>query len=154
MADLELQELPQRLQEGVILVERGALDQAQMIFAGYLERHPESSVSLSYAGLLACMKDRQASKGLQFCQEAVRRDPGEALCHLNLSKIYFTVGDRYQCVRSLHRGLKIRSPYRPLLMGFYRTIGLRRKPVLPFLSRNNVLNNLLGRLTWRLKGLG
>lgn len=152
MADLELTDLPARLQEGVALVERGAYEQAQNLFMGYLENHNESSVALSYVGLLTCLKDRQASKGLPMCQEAVRRDPGEALCHLNLAKIYFALGDRYQCVRALHRGLKIRSPHRPLLMGFYRTIGLRRKPVLSFLSRNHMLNNLLGRLTWKMKG--
>jgi tetratricopeptide (TPR) repeat protein len=151
MADLELQDIPPRIREGMALVDRGVLEKAQEIFEGYLEAYPESTLALSYVGMLKAVRESQTRQGIDMCTEALRRDPNEALCYLNLSKAYLTEGDRYQCVRTLHRGLKIRTPHKDHLMGFYRIIGLRRKPVLPFLSRNNPLNQLLGRLTWKLK---
>ena len=150
MADLELQDIPQRIREGMALVELGRVDQDLDLFAGYLQAYPESALALSYLGMLRAARGVEVSEGLAQCQLAVNRDPQEALCYLNLSKAYFAAGDRYQCVRTLHRGLKLRTPHRKLLMSFYQTIGLRRKPAIPFLSRDNVLNNLLGRLTWKM----
>jgi predicted Zn-dependent protease len=150
MADLELQDVPQRIREGMALVDMGKLDRAQELFEGYLQAYPDSSLALSFLGMIRAVRGVAVSEGLAQCQQAVARDPQEALCFLNLSKAFLAAGDRYQCVRSLHRGLKLRTPHRGLLMTFYKTIGLRRKPVIPFLSRDNFLNNLLGRLTWKM----
>ena len=150
MADLELQDVPQRIREGMALVDQGKLDRAQELFEGYLQAFPESTLALSYLGMLRAVRGVAVSEGLAQCQQALTRDPQEALCYLNLSKAFYAAGDRYQSVRALHRGLKLRTPHRPHLMNFYRTIGLRRKPVISFLSRDNILNNLLGRLTWKM----
>lgn len=152
MADLELQDLPLRLKEGVQLVERGALDKGRALFEGYLEIHPESALALSYAGMLRTVKDGLIHEGLDMCREAARRDPQEALCFLNLARAYLAMGDRYQCVRAVNKGLKLRSPHREYLNAFYSTIGRRRNPPIGFLSRNNPINALLGKLSWRLEG--
>ena len=81
------------------------------------------------------------TEGLDLCQEAVRQDPDEPLCYLNLAKAYMAI----------HRGMRLRSPHRQRLLDYYKTIGVRRKPVLAFLSRDNPLNEFLGRLSWRLR---
>lgn len=150
MADLEIQDIPQRLKEGILLAERGGLDKAQTLFENYLETHPDSTLALSYAGMLRAAKDGAVHKGIDMCQEAARRDPKEALCFLNLARAHLAAGDRYQCVRAIHKGLKIRTPYRDYLTIFYSSIGRRRNPPLRFLGRNNPLNNFLGKLSWKL----
>src|SRR5512135_2791871 len=137
MTDLELQDVPERIKQGMALVERGALGTAQELFEAYYQANPTSALALSFVGMLKAAHSHQYPQGVSICQEAIKKDPQEALCHLNLSKAYFAGGDRYQCVRALHRGLKLRSPHNTDLMVFYPFIGLRRKPVLPFLSRDN-----------------
>ena len=103
MADLEIQDIPQRLKEGILLAERGGLDKAQTLFENYLETHPDSALALSYAGMLRAAKDGVIHKGLDMCQEAARRDPMEALCFLNLARAYLAAGDRFQCARAILR---------------------------------------------------
>lgn len=134
-----------------MLVDRGQLNQAKRLFEGYLETNPDSALALSFVGMLKCVVEGQANEGVDLCQKALRKDPRESLCYLNLAKAYLTRGDRYSCIRTLHRGLKIRSPHREYLLVFHKTIGVRRQPIIRFLARNNPLNNLLGRLTWALK---
>ena len=151
MVDVSVVHIPERLREGMLLVERGQLDEALKLFGGYLELNPDSALALSYSGMLKAVQGGQVMQGMSLCQQALKKDPREVLCYLNLAKAYLTSGDRYLCVRTLHRGLKIRSPHRELLLNFHKTIGVRRSPVIPFLSRNNPVNNLLGRLTWTLK---
>ena len=150
MADLEIRDIPQRLKEGILLAERGGLDKAQTLFEGYLETHPDSALALSSAGMLRAAKDGAIHEGIEMCQEAARRDPKEALCFLNLARGYLTAGDRFQCARAIHKGLKLRTPYRDFLTISYSSIGRRRNPPLRFLGRNNPLNNLLGKLSLRL----
>ena len=150
MADLEIRDIPPQLKEGILLAERGVLDKAQNLFESYLETHPDSALALSYAGMLRSAKDGALPKGIEMCQEAARRDPKEALCFLNLARVYLAAGDRFQCVRAIHKGLKLRTPYRDFLTISYSSIGRRRNPPLRFLGRNNPLNNLLGKLSLRL----
>lgn len=150
MADLEIHDLPQQLKAGIKLVEHGGLDKGRVLFEDYLEKHPDSSLALSYAGMLRAVRAGMVNDGLDMCREATRTDAGQALCWLNLARVYLTTGDRYQCVRALHKGLKLRSPYRDYLMGFYGAIGRRRNPPLRFLSRNNPINTLLGKLSWKM----
>ena len=151
MVDVSVVHVPERLREGMLLVERGQLDEASKLFEGYLELNPDSAMALSFVGMLRAVHGGQVTQGTSLCQQALKRDSREVLCYLNLSKAYLASGDRYLCVRTLHKGLKIRSPHRELLLNFHKSIGVRRSPAIPFLSRNNPINNLLGRLTWSLK---
>lgn len=151
MTDVSVVHVPSRLKEGINLVEKGALDGARSLFEGYLEMEPHSVLAQSFVGMLRVVQGGQVSQGLDMCQEALRRDPKESFCYLNLAKAYLTSGDRYLCVRTLQRGLKVRSPHRDYILTFYRTIGIRRPAVLRFLSRDNPINEFLGRLTWKMK---
>ena len=115
----------------MLLVERGELDEATRLFEGYLELNSESALALSYVGMLKAVQGGHVTEGISLCQQALKKDPREVLCYLNLAKAYLTSGDRYLCVRTLHKGLKIRSPHRELLLNFHKTIGVRRSPVIP-----------------------
>ena len=154
MPDLSVVDVPPRLKEGIELVEKGLLERAKVLFEDYFKIYPESPIAMSYVGMLTACEEGRGARGLALCQEAAQKDPEEPLCYLNLSKAYLACGDRFLCVRALHRGLRLRSPHRELLVSFYKTIGMRRKPPIPVLSRDNPLNRILGRLTWRLRSGG
>ncbi len=152
MADLEMVDVPQRLKEGIKLVNIGNLETARDVFQGYLDAQPDSALALSFLGMIKGVHDGDHLEGLEQCQEALRKDSDEPLCYLNLAKVHLTMGDRFQCVRAIQRGLRQKSPHRGQLMGYYRTIGIRRKPPLRFLARNSFLNEILGRFSWKIKG--
>lgn len=152
MADLEMVDVPQRLKDGIKLVNQGSLEEARYVFQGYLDAQPDSALALSFLGMIRGTHDGDQLEGLEQCQEALRKDSDEPLCYLNLAKVHLAMGDRFQCVRAIQRGLRQKSPHRAQLMGFYRTIGIRRKPPLGFLPRNSFLNEILGRFSWKVKG--
>lgn len=149
MVELELKATSPRIREAIMLVETGRLREAQALFTAHLDQNPGSPLAQSYIGYLMFLLDGMKREGLQLCREASRKDPDEALCLLNLAKLHHTMGDRRQCVKILHAGLKLRSGRQDLLMDFFRVIGYRRRPVIAFLSRDHLLNKYLGKLTWR-----
>lgn len=135
-------------------MERGEFDQAWKVFSQLNAREPGNAIVLSYLGMLQSIKAGKVFEGLDICIMACKKDPQEALIYLNLSRCYLAAGDRYQAVRSIHRGLKLKSPHMGILVNFYKAMGMRRKPVLRFLHRDNPLNIALGRFTWKFAGRG
>jgi hypothetical protein len=64
---------------------------------------------------------------------------------LNLSRVHLLLGNRRKAVAALETGLKIHAGYDALLR-LREEIGFRRPPVIGFLSRDNILNQVLGRM--------
>jgi len=151
MVDVVTIRIPPRIKEGISLVDQGKFKQAQDIFEGYLEVKPDSALAMSFAGILKSQFSGQPEEGLELCRKAMERDTEEALIYLNLAKAYNQVGNRYQCVQVLYKGLKIPSPHHARLEQYMKTIGVRRPLLIKGLNRNHPLNDIWGRLTWRLK---
>lgn len=102
------------------------------------------AIYYSYAGYGAARFDGSLKEGLKLCKHAIKLDPEEPDNYLNLARVEMLRDNRRSAIRALHRGLRVR-PGHPRLVDFKRAIGYRRRPVLPFLSRDNRLNVWLGR---------
>jgi tetratricopeptide (TPR) repeat protein len=150
MKTTELRTVPQDVSRGILLLEMGQLDQARDTFAAHLDKHPDSALGLSFAGLLMFLLNGDSQEGLRLCQDALRRLPDEPLCYLNLAKICYAMGNRRLTVKHLHRGLRLRTGRTDLLLAFFGTIGFRRNPAISFLPREHFLNKYIGMLTWKL----
>ena len=61
------------------------------------------------------------------------------------------LGHRQRAVRAVTRGLEV-APEDPALRAALESMGWRRRPVLPFLSRHNPLNVWLGKVRHRWQG--
>ncbi|MCB1057312.1 MAG: hypothetical protein KDD11_17570 [Acidobacteria bacterium] len=110
------------------------------------ETAPETtlpSVFYSYLGLSMAHCEGRREEALNLCRYALRLDLEEAENHLNLARIYLMLRRRKSSLRALRNGLRL-SPYHRRLRELERQLGIRRPPVLPFLSRANPLNHLLG----------
>jgi hypothetical protein len=88
--------------------------------------------------------------GLELCRHAVQVQPFQPENYLNLAATYLLVGNRRLAVKAMREGLRIDSTHAGLV-DLNRQLGIRRTPPVPFLSRDNPLNQLLGRLTYRLE---
>jgi hypothetical protein len=104
----------------------------------------------SYLGYGIARKERRIQEGLKLCQHSVEVEFFQAENYLNLARTYMLARNRKAAVKAIRAGLKIDRGNRALL-ALYRELGIRKRPVLPFLPRSNVVNQFLGRIrhAWR-----
>jgi len=140
-------------EEGILLCRKGEWRRGMELLrtvAADEGRHGElPSQFYSYLGFGVARFERRYREGLRLCRHAVKRDY-QPENYLNLARTHMLVGDRKGAVRAVGTGLKIDPSY-PRLRELWQELGVRKRPVVPFLSRDNVLNRILGRLrhSWR-----
>ncbi len=112
---------------------------------GPLEDRRIRALSLSFLGYGLARFQQRKGEGLRMCREALQLELCEPEVALNLVRIQLLVDDRRGAVRTVRRGLEV-HPDHPILIQYSRQLGFRQKPVLGFLSRDNLLNRVLGRV--------
>jgi len=112
-------------------------------------------VFYSYLGFGIARYDRRIREGITLCEHAVKREFYQPENFLNLARTYQLAGHRKKAIEAVVAGRRIDRAHRGLAQ-LHRELGLRRRPVLPFLSRTNPINRLLGRLRhdWKSGGKG
>lgn len=133
------------------LLEEERLHEANRLLEKAHEIDPKNPKISSYYGFTVAMAHDLMAKGLQLCKEALQSGYPDPAMFLNLAKLLLKAGNRRDAVAALQRGLKIDPGNRPILT-FWKKIGLRRKPALAFLGRDNPVNRVLGRMTYRGRG--
>jgi len=99
----------------------------------------------SYLGYGIALRQQRLGEGLKLCQHAVKLEFYQAENYLNLARTHLLADHRRAAVRAVADGLKIERDNRQLLE-LHHELGVRKRPVLPFLSRSNPFNLLLGRI--------
>jgi tetratricopeptide (TPR) repeat protein len=100
---------------------------------------------LSYYGLCLAMVSNRFRQARRICEGAVRSEFFDPDLHLNLGMVYARTGDRRSAFNALLNGLRL-NPRHAGLVRAIRRMGIRRPPILGFLSRANPLNRVLGHL--------
>jgi tetratricopeptide (TPR) repeat protein len=138
-------------QKGLHALAAGQRRQAMALFEAAIElerrlggRRPQARY-LSYYGLCLGLELHEVPEGLRFCREAVTLEPYNPDARYNLGRLLFIAGRRKEAHEALCKGLKLQPQHRGIRIAL-RDMGLRRRPVLPFLGRRHPLNVLLGRL--------
>ncbi|HET7453129.1 MAG TPA: hypothetical protein VFL12_10330 [Thermoanaerobaculia bacterium] len=93
---------------------------------------------------LCIARQGKRKEAIDMCRSALKRGTRNALCHLHMAKIYLLADSRRKAFEALEKGLVL-SPRHPDLMRLQREMGVRQRPVIGFLSRDNPLNVRLGR---------
>jgi hypothetical protein len=110
-------------------------------------------VFYSYLGYGIALKEKRIRDGLKLCRHSVEVEFYQAENYFNLARTYLLAQDRKGAVQAVRAGLKIDRGNRDLQV-LYKELGIRTLPVLPFLSRSNPLNQILGRIRHALRGNG
>ena len=97
----------------------------------------------SHYGWAVATIEHRFERGLALCREALRADGRSADVYLNLSRVLMAGGRKAEGLRYLKRGLMV-DPRDATLLLEWRRLGVRRRPVLPFLPRRHLANRLLG----------
>ncbi len=99
---------------------------------------------LSYYGVCVALVQKKFKPAVELCKKAIELQFYHAEHYANLAKVYVTAENRKKALATIEQGLKV-SPEDETLLKLRTELGLRRKPPIPFLPRNNALNVMLGR---------
>lgn len=107
---------------------------------------PEHPVYLSSMGVCESMMGDPA-RGEQMCRMALhlagrKRDP---MLYVNLGRVVLERGDRMKAREYFMKAYKMDNTNAPAALELSR-MGVRKKPVIPFIGRNHPLNKYLGKL--------
>jgi hypothetical protein len=111
-------------------------------------REPRDPRYMSWYGLTLVVVERNSNLGVLLCDQALRAGGGDPDLLLNQARVHLALNQRERTVRAIQRGLEL-WPAHPGLQRARDCLGWRRRPVLPFLSRNALLNRWLGSLRHR-----
>ncbi len=106
--------------------------------------------ALSYYGLCLAHSQGNYQEGARFVQIAIHNEPMVGEHYLVLAKLWRHVRNRRKMVDAIQKGFEASPRYLPLRR-FAQEVGLRKDPVLPFLSRNHTLNQTLGKLRYKME---
>ncbi len=98
----------------------------------------------SYLGYGLAHKKGQVKRGLKLCRHAVKLEFYQPECYVNLAQTAL-LSKRYRhlAATAVLDGLQVDAEH-PQLIELSKRLGVRRQPVLSFLSRKNILNRILG----------
>ena len=96
----------------------------------------------SYLGYCVARERRQFKVGTSLCRQALLKEPEQAVHYLNLGRVFLAAEEKRLAITTFQRGLK-RGRHR-LILEALKKLGIRKSPVVPFLSRNHFLNKALG----------
>jgi tetratricopeptide (TPR) repeat protein len=99
----------------------------------------------SYLGLGMARFEKRFDDAEKLCQRAIEIEFIEPENYVNLAKVYAMRGRRQLAVETVRKGLQMDGSHQEL-RDMMAEMGVRKKPVLSFLSRENPINRLLGRM--------
>lgn len=134
------------LDEGLAAFLAGDLSAAHAAFERAHRKDPRAPRLMSWYGVTLVLVERNSNLGVLLCDQALRLAGADVELLVNQARVHLALNQRERAVRSIARGLEL-WPDDARLLAARDALGTRREPVLPFLSRNNPLNRVLGR--WR-----
>jgi Flp pilus assembly protein TadD len=124
------------------------LDAAHAAFERAHRRAPGDPRYMSWYGVTLVLVERNWNLGVVLCEQALRQSGPDPDLLLNQARVHVALNQRERAVRAILRGLEL-WPQDARLAAARDAIGTRRQPVIPFLSRNNPVNRVLGRIRYR-----
>ena len=125
-------------------VKRGNFQSGKCYLEDAVKIAPKNPFYLSLLGL--CMaKEGFLSRGKALCSKAVSLAPDTCECYVNLGRVLLEEDRREEARTVFLKAYRIDRRNVEVALELSR-MGIRRSPVLPFLSRGNQLNILLGKL--------
>ena len=134
--------------EGVAAFGASDLAGAHAAFERAHRRTPRDAIYMSWYGVTLVLVEKNSNLGVSLIDQALRLAGPSPELLLNSARVHLALNQRERAVRAVARGLEL-WPEEPRLVAARAAMGARSAPVLSFLSRNNPLNRVLGRLRHR-----
>jgi Flp pilus assembly protein TadD len=143
----ESQELFRRAEACIV---RRNFEKSEGLLAEALKISPDNPFYLSYYGLCIGMRGDYA-EAEQLCRRAAKLNPASPIILVNLGRILLEQGLRQEARDLFSRAYAIDNTSSAAALEL-SGMGVRRRPVIPFLARSNPLNFVLGKIRHHLLG--
>jgi tetratricopeptide (TPR) repeat protein len=119
-----------------------------------MEIYPDDLFLISFDGYLLAKVEKKNREGIEVCRKAIEtlrtRIPFGAeffypVLYMNLGRAYLAADRKKEAVEAFNKGVSF-DPENKELLWEMRKLGLRRKPVVPFIARSNPINKYIGKL--------
>ena len=104
---------------------------------------PKSASGLSWFGLCLALVRKDYRPAIDLCDRAISLEFYNGDHYANLARVYLMMGKRKKAVDAAERGLKV-APGHAYLQQVRESLGIRSRPAVPFLDRENPINVSLG----------
>lgn len=141
-------------------LECGKEKEAYGLLQRVFEQFADEPLILSYYGYLQAVVDKKYHSGIKNCTKALtlikRKKTLESkslllpVFYLNLGRACLVAGMKREAIDAFQSGLQydqIGAVFQEELRG----LGVRHKPIAPFLGRSNPINKIFGKFVWRRK---
>ncbi|MGD1074662.1 MAG: tetratricopeptide repeat protein [Thermodesulfovibrionales bacterium] len=128
------------LTEGSTLVALAAFEKAAQI--------EDNPLYTTYLAFCIARERGQFQTAVTMCETAIAREPHQSAHYFNLGKIYLLARKKEDAIRIFREGLR-REENRQISDELNK-LGTRKRPIIPFLKRNNPVNKCLGIVLGRL----
>ncbi|MBI3805054.1 MAG: tetratricopeptide repeat protein [Nitrospirae bacterium] len=108
-----------------------------------LEEDATPPLLLSLLGLSQAMARNNIEVGVSYCQRAIAEDSLQEDFYHHLGLVYLKAGDKKKAITVFKKGLRL-SPNHSGIWSRIAQLGLRKRPLLPFLPRQHFLNRFIG----------
>lgn len=97
----------------------------------------------SYYGMCLALASSRVQAGLDLCERAVEVEFFNPDLMHNLARVYLKMGRKARAYALLLQALQLHPQHEGILRDL-KSMGIRSRPVIPFLNRGNPINRLLG----------
>ncbi len=135
--------LDERLKAGLKHLAENKMEEACKEFEKAYKIDRDNATAMSYYGLCSALERAKIGLGLELCTKAIKKDFHKPEHYLNLGRVYLTAGNKKGAITVFLKGLRF-APNDKGLNDILVEIGVRKRPVIPFLNRSNPINRFLG----------
>jgi predicted Zn-dependent protease len=112
---------------------------------GDLQDKRLAAASFSYYGVCVAMVKHKYADAIKYCNVSVKANFLEPEHRINLALVYLEREDRKNAVQNLEAGLRL-QPSNKRIHRIFREIGQRKAVMFTFLSRDNPINQWIGKM--------
>lgn len=127
-----------------MFIKKGDYAKATILLNEALKISPTNSLYISHLGLCIGMQGNMIA-GEHMCRKAISLSPFVPIHFVNLGRVLLKENRRQEAREAFVRAYELDNTNAPAALELSR-MGIRKRPVLPFLSRNHPLNVFLGKV--------
>ena len=138
-------------EKGILALEQNEWREATAFFEAALTlerkltpRTPQARYR-SYYGLCLGLAKKRHEDAINICRSAIQMECYNPDLHWNLGRVLFNAGRKREAYRAFVKGVRQQPRHKGLVTDL-RRMGMRKRPVLPFLRRTHPINVALGRM--------
>ena len=112
---------------------------------GDLQDKRLAAASFSYYGVCTAMVRHKYADAIKYCNVSVKANFLEPEHRINMALVYLEREDRKNAVQNLEAGLRL-QPSNKRIHRIFKEIGQRKGVMFTFLSRDNPINQWIGKM--------